>query len=179
MFAGCALFAVVAVIGIVGSLLPTKHSSTVRARFEQPPGLVFAAISDVSSWPSWQPNLARVERQTAEAQHPIWLMHGKFGTMPYEIVEATAPTPGRPGRYVTRIADAKLPFGGMWTWEIAEDGTGTRVTITEDGEVRSAPYRFFSRFLMGYTRTQMAVLTALGKKFGEVARPEATRLTTG
>ena len=35
--------------------------------------------------------------------------------------------------------------------ELAADGGGTRLTITEDGEVYNPLFRFVSRFIMGHT----------------------------
>jgi hypothetical protein len=43
-----------------------------------------------------------------------------------EVVEATPPS-----RFVTRIADPDQLFGGSWTVQIARDGVGSRVTVTE------------------------------------------------
>jgi hypothetical protein len=66
----------------------------------------------------------------------------------YERVETSAPK-----RIVNRIADPKLPFGGSWIYEIAPIGTGTELTITENGEVYNPLFRFVSRFIMGHTAT--------------------------
>ena len=74
---------------------------------------------------------------------------------------------------VTRIADRSLPFGGTWTYVLAPDGNGTRLTITEHGEVYNPIFRFVSRFIIGHTGTMEGVLRALGTKHGETVTPEA------
>jgi hypothetical protein len=56
-------------------------------------------------------------------------------------------------RHVDRIADPSLPFGGRWIYDLASDGSGTALTITEEGEVYNPVFRFVSRFIMGHTRT--------------------------
>ena len=70
-----------------------------------------------------------------------------------------------------RIADPTLPFGGTWTYEIAPADSGSVVTITESGEVKSPIFRFMARFVFGYTSTMDGYLEALGKKYGETVTP--------
>jgi hypothetical protein len=69
---------------------------------------------------------------------------------------------------VTRIADPDQPFGGTWTFELTRAGAGTRVTITERGEVYNPIFRFLSRFVFGHTATLESCLLALERKW---ARP--------
>ena len=56
-------------------------------------------------------------------------------------------------KFVTRIADKDLPFGGTWTYEIEATPKGSRLTITENGEVYNPLFRFISRFIIGHQRT--------------------------
>ena len=73
-----------------------------------------------------------------------------------------------PRALVTRIADPKLPFGGTWTYEISSQADGgSLLRITEDGEIYNPIFRFASRFVLGYSRTQEQYLQALGARFGE------------
>ena len=51
------------------------------------------------------------------------------------------------------------------------EGGGTRVRITEDGEVSNVIFRFMSRYVFGQTATLDAYLTSLAKRFGEDAKP--------
>jgi hypothetical protein len=70
---------------------------------------------------------------------------------------------------VGRIADANLPFGGSWTYELAPDAGGrTTLTITEDGEVYNPIFRFMSRFVMGHDATIKQYLSDVGKRFPEI-----------
>jgi hypothetical protein len=84
----------------------------------------------------------------------------------YEEVEADPPR-----RLVARIADPSLPYGGSWTYVVAPERDGSRVTITEDGVVRNPIFRFVSRFVLGHHATQDAFLRALGRRFGQEATP--------
>ena len=56
-----------------------------------------------------------------------------MGEVPFEVVSQDPPR-----RQVVRVIDDDQPFGGTWTWELAPNGSGTRVTLTEDGFVKSA-----------------------------------------
>ena len=58
-----------------------------------------------------------------------------------------------PSLLIARIADAKLPFGGTWTYRIAPAASGSDLTITEDGEVYNPFFRFMSRFVLGHHAT--------------------------
>jgi hypothetical protein len=56
---------------------------------------------------------------------------------------------------------------GTWTFEFVPDGGGTRLTITERGEVYNPNFRFMSRFVFGHTATMDAFFESLGKRVGE------------
>lgn len=65
-----------------------------------------------------------------------------------------------PRRLVTRIVD-ESSFGGSWTFEIEPVRNGSRLTITEDGEIYNAVFRFAARYLIGHARTIDAYLAQL------------------
>jgi hypothetical protein len=78
---------------------------------------------------------------------------------PYEIVEQAPPH-----RLVSRVADPGLPYGGTWTFELAPEGGGTRLTITERGEVHNPVFRVLARFVFGYAATMEAYLEDLAAR---------------
>ena len=67
----------------------------------------------------------------------------------------------------SRIADAKLPFGGSWTYEIAPGVTRdlTTLRITENGEVYNPVFRFVSKFVMGHSATIDKYLAAVATRY--------------
>ena len=73
---------------------------------------------------------------------------------------------------MTHIADKELPFGGTWDYRLEPAGTGSRITITENGEVYNPIFRFVSRYFMGHTATIDKYLTALARRTGDTYRPE-------
>ncbi|MBM4421396.1 MAG: hypothetical protein FJ034_07445 [Chloroflexi bacterium] len=58
-----------------------------------------------------------------------------------------------PGRVLIRRISGERQFGGSWTYELEPDGSGTRLTITEEGEVFDPFLRFLVRFVIGQHRT--------------------------
>jgi hypothetical protein len=68
---------------------------------------------------------------------------------------------------VTRILDTDLGYSGKWTYVFTAENGGTRVSITEDGEVSNVLFRFMSRYVFGQTATMEAYLSSLAKRFGE------------
>ena len=158
------LVLIVLVVVTIGAFLPQQHISTCAARFQQTPDAVWEAITDYEKFPAWRKDVTRVEALPEVNGKPAWREFGpQGGSIPYQVMVMVPPR-----ALVTRIADPKLPFGGTWTYEISSpaDG-GSMLRITEDGEIYNPIFRFASRFVLGYSRTQEEYLRALGAKFGQ------------
>lgn len=138
-----AVVLVAVILFAVGATLPVKHSAVGEAVIPAPRDSVYALIAAVERYPEWRTGIERVEVENA-ATGVRYVEHGS-DEIPYEVVERIAGE-----RMVTRIAGEDLPFGGTWTFELEDAGGGTRLRITEDGEVHSPFFRFVSRFLMGH-----------------------------
>ncbi len=156
-----------ALIG-VGVALPRGHVAARRVRLRQPPEEVWARIRDHAAEPGWRSKLDRVERLPDADGRERWREVQGRSSMTFETLEAVPPR-----RLVRRIADEKLPFGGSWTIEVADDGVGgSSVVVTEHGEVKHPLFRVISRFVIGHTRTIDGYLRDLAASFGEAAEPE-------
>jgi hypothetical protein len=164
LLAVLALVALVALVAVVGTLLPQAHTASRSARFARSPAAVFDVIHDVGAAASWRTDVQRVELLAPVDGRVRFREVSRSGSITMEIVEATRPT-----RMVTRIADPDQPFGGTWTFELAADGAGTRLTITERGEIYNVIFRALARFVFGYTSTMEAYLAALEKKLANNA----------
>ena len=165
------LLAVVVGLGllvvVVGYLLPEKHVAVVSARMPATPEQVWEVLTDVAAYPRWRGDVTSVELLPTESGHVAWRERGKNDVISFAIEQAEPPR-----RLVTRITDKSLPFGGGWEYEIAPDGAGSRVQITERGEVYNPVFWFVSRFIMGHSATASAFLKSLGARFGAVVEPE-------
>lgn len=155
-----AVVAVSLIVVAIGLVLPRDHTATRTVEVPTPPDEVWAVITDVSAYPRWRPDVTRIETLPDVDGRPSWREIRRRDSIPYETVESVPPH-----RFVTRIADRRLPYGGQWAIELAplRTGTprGTQVTITELGEIYNPVYRVFAHFVFGYTATMDGYLHAL------------------
>jgi uncharacterized protein YndB with AHSA1/START domain len=156
LYAVAALVLLVVLVTAIGYLLPQNHVASVDAVLPVPPAQVFTRISDPGRYQDWRKDLTRVEM--LESQPLKWREHAGDDPITYEIVESRPPE-----RLVVRIADPELPFGGTWTYELKPEGTGTRLVITERGEVYNPIFRFMSRFVFSRTATMEKMVADLEK----------------
>lgn len=148
---------VVALVAGIGFLLPKAHTASRTAQYSAAPEAVFAAISDVGQYASWRSDVTAVDLMPSD-DGSVFRETGSNGPITYRIEVLERPT-----RMVSRIADPSLPFGGKWTFEIAAAGSGSTLTITEDGEVYNPIFRFISHFFMSPTATIETFQNDLGK----------------
>ena len=127
---------VLLILPIVGMFLPVGHEASRSADINAPPETVFALIANPNDYKSW------------------W----DGADVKSEVVESIAPT-----KLVTRIV-GETQFGGTWTIEITPIPAGSRVTITERGEVYNVVFRALSKFVFGYTSTMDSCLEAMKKR---------------
>ncbi len=154
-----ALVAAVGVIAVVGWLLPIGHVASRSSLVSRAPEQVYSVIADVASYASWLDGTSRVELLDASKGNIRFRQHSSSGPIVMEVEEATPPS-----RFVTRIADPDQPFGGTWTFELTPQPGGTRVQITENGEVYNPIFRFMARFVFGHAATMDGYLASLTKK---------------
>ena len=162
------LVAVVLIVVVIGYLLPQNHVASMSARYTARPDAIWTSLTDIQAFPQWRPGVVRVEPLPDENGQGGWREHQKHDAVSYRVVESDGPR-----KLVARIADKNLPYGGTWTYELAPADSGTRLTITERGEIYNPLFRFIARFVIGYTGTMNDVMRALGTKHGETVTPEA------
>jgi uncharacterized protein YndB with AHSA1/START domain len=152
---------------LAGACLPVKHQCACRILLRQPAAAVFAAITDISQFTRWRPDLKAVEPLPDQDGRRCWREASGFGPIDLRVEERI---PDR--RLVTRIVTKGSPFGGTWTFRMEPRGADTELTITENGEVYNVVFRALSRFVFGHSATLTTYLKALAAKFGEVATVE-------
>lgn len=163
-----ALLIVVAVLTIYGTTLPVGHSAVSYARFHQTPEVLWAAISDFPGMVGWRTGVTAVERLPDRDGFPVWSLRSGDEAMPLQVTESI------PLHGLTTVipADAQLPFGGSWIWQISRAEEVTLVTISEKGEIYNPLFRALAKLFFGYHSTLEEALVDLGRKFGEEVQPQ-------
>lgn len=161
------VFALIIAVLLIGAVLPKNHIASRQIVLHRSPNEVYQTVRDFGAAPTWRPDLHRVEMIDGTDGRVRFREYGKQDTITYDLLE------DQPGeKIVTRIADLDLGFSGSWTYTFTKEAEGTRVRITEAGEVSNIVFRFVSRFVFGHTATIEKYLKALGKKFGEEVSPQ-------
>ncbi|HJV23468.1 MAG TPA: SRPBCC family protein [Holophagaceae bacterium] len=154
-------------VALAGIFLPREHRVSRVLHLQAGPERVWALVSDHAQDPTWRPGLAETVRLADRNGHPVWEDRGSKGQrIAYETLESTAPT-----RLVRRIVD-QARFGGTWTYELAPEGTGTRLRITEEGWV-GVPFRVLVKVLIGHATTLEIYEMDVARHLGESAKPMA------
>jgi|SRR5215212_1012001 len=147
---------IVLLVTIIGALLPKRHEATRSTLLNAPPADVYRALTAFEAAPQWRADAKRVELLGEVDGRLRFREHGQHGTVTYEVVRQVPPE-----LLVTRIVDRDLGYSGSWTYALAPEGAGTRLTITERGEVSNVIFRFLSRFVFGHTATMDKYLASL------------------
>lgn len=152
---------------LVGAALPRNHRATSRIVLTRPPAEVWAVVRDLGALLGTWKELKSARRLPDQDGKEVWEQNA--GGFPMRLViEEAAP----PRRLVTRIdAPPDAAFGGEWIYELEPAGTGTRLTVREDGYVSNPLFRAMM-YLMGTHRTVDGYLRALGRKLGEEVKPQ-------
>ena len=156
------LVVVLALVLLVGSYLPVKHQVTREAAYRATPAQLFALIRNVDDYPSWQKSVSKIE-VLPDVEGKQRMRETNSGqAITYELGDIV---PNQ--RMVSRIVDAKLPFGGSWTYQLipGQSANTTTLRITENGEVYNPVFRFVSRFVMGHTATIDKYLEAVATRY--------------
>jgi hypothetical protein len=154
------LVVIVGAVAAVGAMLPQKHVASRTAQLSLGPDSLWTILTDVAAYPSWRSDVDSVERlSTSDLK---WREVSGSDRITYEATTLDAPS-----HLVTHIADKGLPFGGSWDYRIEPAVGGSRITITENGEVYNPIFRFVSKYFMGHTATIDKYLAAMAKRTGD------------
>lgn len=158
---GIGVLVVIAVlVTVLGAALPQGHVASRQVRLNASPYVVWKLITEVDAFPTWRPDVKRVERLPDRNGRVVWAEETSSGriTLAVDRIEP-------PRLLVVRIADPELPFGGTWTYELSADPPGgTTLTITENGEVYNPIFRFMARYVFGHEATLATYVDAIQKK---------------
>ncbi|HVM60114.1 MAG TPA: SRPBCC family protein [Verrucomicrobiae bacterium] len=160
------IFAVMIVgLLVLGLLQPARHSVTRSIRLKLKPETVFAALANFEDLPKWSTTVLKVERLPDRDGKPVARITMKWGHMEMVMTQLER-TP--PIRLVVSAAQESGATLGTWTYELASESDGCRVSLTEQGEMKNPFYRAIGR-LRGLDSNITQTLRDLAKKFGEDA----------
>ncbi len=174
MLALASLLALMAGIGVmyaIGAAQPRTHVVSRTALYPQPPDSVWAVLSDWEHSPSWRKDVQRVERLPDVDGHPVWRQVAGKNAWSLVVTEEIAPL-----RMVATIADSTPGWGGTWTYRLAPEDGGTRVTVIERGAIENPLFRFLMRYVFGPGSAIDMYLTGLGTRFGVAVKPVDARV---
>ncbi len=160
-----ALVALLVLMAVIGLMMPKAHTASRSTTLNVPPDKVFARISDFARYPEWRPDVKEVIMLDAPDGAIRFREIGKDGPVAYRVVSQDYPS-----RLVVRIDDASLPYGGTWTYTLRSEGSGTLLTITENGEVYNPIFRFLSRTVFSPAATIEKFLAAVKGREGGNAK---------
>lgn len=158
------LIVLVVVAILVGRGYPPDHRFRSALRLRASAADVWKVITDFANQGAWNPIVSSAERLSDRDGREVWKEVSKQGPpMTLETLESDAPR-----RLVRSIVDEKQVFSGRWTFELAPDGDGTRLTLTEDGHLEN-PFCRTMVHVMGPGRYVDMYLRGLAAKLGEPA----------
>ena len=142
------LLLAVGLVFLIGWRLPESHEATVEREYAAAPERVYQEIATPTEYPRWRSGVQKVE-MLPEVDRMQRFKEYALGDEVTYLVEENVP--GR--RFVTTIDEEDLPYGGSWVYEMTPSPRGTKLRITEEGEVYNPFFRFVSRFVIGHTRS--------------------------
>ena len=143
-------------VWFVGSRLPREHAANGERLLPAPPGAVWGVLTDVNAFPTWRGSVQRVEQLPDRDGRPAWVEHNKRRSLTL-VTERSEP----PRVLTLRIAGADAPFGGTWTYTVEPVPGGSRLTITESGEIDNPLFRFMMRYAFGYDASIREYLSSI------------------
>lgn len=160
----CAFFVVILAYGYS---LPTAHQITMQRHYvHKTPDEIWRILVDYRKYSQWRENVYEITDMPSKGGYDAWKEVDADGhSVPYEII---GHSPGT--QLIIEITDAKLPYGGSWTFDLLPDEKGTIVKITENGKIDNLFLRVIAHFVTGYTSSMNAWLNSLENKFALDAR---------
>jgi len=167
LIVGGGVVGLIALMALIGAFVARDHRATSAISLRQSPDSVWKVVRDLGGITAWFPAMQQSERLPDRDGHEVWHQKMSGFDVPIIVLESSPPR-----KLVTQIdPTAGGAFGGTWTYEVAPDSAGTRISVTEAGWISNPVFRFMSRFLFGYYGSLDKYLRALGTRFGEEVKP--------
>jgi hypothetical protein len=154
-------------VALIGLTLPQDHIVSRSAKLSASPDSVWGIITNVSEFPKWRKDVNSVERLQGTTLL-TWREHMSHSNLTFEATKLEPPS-----HLVAHIVGKSEGFGGSWDYQIEPAGAGSKITITENGQVYNPIFRFVSAYVVGPTATIDKYLTSLAARTGDTYVPGA------
>lgn len=117
---------IVALVVVVGYLMPVRYEGRTVLEFDHAPPRVWEALQDPEAHPLTGKMMKSVEVLPAEDGLPRWkedMGHGEVITVTTEVLEP-------PRRLVREMASGSVNMKSRWEYELEPAGEGCRVTLS-------------------------------------------------
>ena len=155
---------------VAGSRMPREHRTQMSTVVRANRAVVWAALTDYSSMPAWWPAVKSIRMEKlADGTELTWNTDSHGQEIPFRTVESRTNE-----KLVRAIAKEDLPFGGTWTYELADEPAGgTRITLTENGVIKPPIFRAMARWLFGLETTMKDFLAHFEKRIDALEHRDA------
>jgi hypothetical protein len=160
------LVSAVCAIFVGGLATPRAHVASRAIVLTAAPETVWQLVRDVKNYPDWRDDVYSVHIDSGSVDEMRWTELGS-GSLSYVAVTDEAPT-----RFAARIADQDLSYSSEWRYVLSPEGTGTRLVISDHGEVGNPMFRFFRTHFIGFTGNIDKYLSNLAVQLREHAKPQ-------
>lgn len=142
---GALVAIVVAILGLLGfmALVRRDHKVELIVTYSKSPrSAVWRLLTDHAAEPKWLPAFGTVVRQADIARHEVWTHTSPDQSFSATVMTVSAVPEERYERLLLRDGQPRSQsWDGRWVYELQQDGSGTRLKITEYGWTDG--FRFF------------------------------------
>jgi len=152
----------VAVVYMIGLLMPVKHHASVSRQFPVEKNILWQILTDYRRHANWRRDIVACDKVSeADTINEVWQESDSHGNViRYESRDVVKE------QTLKRVIISKhLAFGGSWTFDLAQHQTYPQalstLTITENGEVYNPMFRFIGKYVFGFDTSMRRFLEDL------------------
>ena len=154
--------AIVAAVLVGGLVTPRAHVVSRAVTLGAAPVAVWSVVRDVARYAEWRTEVRSVDIVSDAASRLEWRETTSRGSVTFGATVDEAPR-----EFAARILDEDLGYTGAWSWSVHAHGPGSRLVLTERGEVGNVLFRFVAAHLIGHQRSIDRYLQQLATTLGE------------
>lgn len=145
-----------------GYFIDKNHTASRSVTFKASPETIWKLITDLESQPSWRKSLSEIRFIDRTLNKESWTEVSKTGDeLSFKTRNKTEPS-----RYEAEIIN-NSNFGGYWEVTLEPSDGGTKLTLTEHGEIYNPMFRTIAAVFFDMHATIDEYLTDLAVKLGE------------